>query len=127
MYSFYFNQFISKIGLRIKELIQIHKQFFITNCYVNFFKKICEIISKKCIIKKKLYDAYEFYLCNLKNKTFKKMKIFMEENYVQKGNNYRKCVIRRLFFKNILYIYVIFLFLFRFTILVNIKILGFYI
>ncbi len=106
MYCFYFNQFVSKIELKIKELTQIHKQFFVTNCYVRFFKKICEIISKKCIIKKKLFDAYEFYLCNLKNKTFNKMKVFLEDIEVLKGKKTRKTLIRKLFLKNILNIYV---------------------
>jgi hypothetical protein len=108
MYSFYFYQFVSKIDLKIKELTQIHKQFFVKNCYVRFFKKICEIISKKCIIKKKLYDAYEFYLCNLKNKTFNKMKVFFEDIEVLKGKKTRKTLIRKLFFKNMLNIYVYF-------------------
>ncbi len=109
MYCHYYNEFINKLNLKIKELQLVHKQFYVSNCYVIFLKNLCELVGRKCKSKKKISDADELYLCNLKNKTFTKLKQFTTMSLNVKGVQLRKNLITRIFFMNLLALHVIIL------------------
>ncbi len=104
-----FDCFIQRLNLRLKRIQRMNHKFYITNLYVTFFKKICEIIYKSNLMKKKLMDADELYEYNFKNKIFGKFRVAVESLQIKKGILIRKKILSRIFLNNLISLCVIIL------------------
>jgi hypothetical protein len=89
------------------DVLIMNNKFFVTNLYVNFFKRICQIMSNKSRVKKKIYDAAELYEYNLKTKIYRKFKENTECQQIKKGETIRRKVLCRVFLNNMISICVI--------------------
>ena len=101
-----FLNFIQKLDLKLKSMKRMNNRFYITNLYVTFFKRVCEIISKTSEMNKKLEDGHELYIFNFKNKIFRNLKKATDSSQIEKGKYYRRVVIWRQLFKNLFRIHV---------------------
>jgi hypothetical protein len=85
-----------------------NKKFLKKKIFIFFFKRVCERITNKCKQRKKKRDIDEYYNNKLQLKFIRFLKLATNYSHEQRGENIRKYLIKKLFFRNMKLIYVIF-------------------